>query len=137
MGDVINYKEALKSSWGAKEVREARRKANLTLKELSSRLGISLRMLQYYEAGKTPVSKYLEDSITSIINDGQPNKEEHKSTLEPSGTLTDFDIQRIKKLREGIQAYLDDHNFDYEESHVKMMNQSYRELGLLLSKFDL
>jgi transcriptional regulator with XRE-family HTH domain len=105
VGKVINYKESLKSKWGPEEIKAARARANLTLKELSDQLGISLRMLQYYEAGKTPVSKALEDSIRSIVNWEQDNQGYPDIDLDAIGTLTGFDIERINRLIQGIGRY--------------------------------
>ena len=137
MGKVINYKDALKSKWGPGEIKAARKRANLTLRELSEQLGISLRMLQYYEAGKTPVSKALEDSIRSIVNWEQDNQGYPDIDLDAIGTLTGFDIERINRLIQGINRYLDEHEFEHDKGYYKILYQSKQELSLLLSKFDL
>lgn len=137
MGKVINYKDALKSKWGPEEIKAARKRANLTLRELSEQLGISLRMLQYYEAGKTPVSKALEDSIRSIVNWEQDNQGYPDIDLDAIGTLTGFDIERINRLIQGINRYLDEHEFEHDKGYYKILHQSKQELSLLLSKFDL
>jgi transcriptional regulator with XRE-family HTH domain len=137
VGKVINYKEALKSKWGPEEIKAARARANLTLKELSDQLGISLRMLQYYEAGKTPVSKALEDSIRSIVNWEQDNQGYPDIDLDAIGTLTGFDIERINRLIQGITRYLEEHEFEHDRGYYKILYQSKQELSLLLSKFDL
>jgi len=137
VGKVINYKEALKSKWGPEEIKAARARANLTLKELSDQLGISLRMLQYYEAGKTPVSKALEDSIRSIVNMYGGVWAEQDNEDYAVGTLTDFDIERINRLIQGITRYLEEHEFEHDRGYYKILHQSKQELSLLLSKFDL
>ena len=137
MGKVINYKDALKSKWGPEEIKAARKRANLTLRELSEQLGISLRMLQYYEAGKTPVSKALEDSIRSIVSWEQDNQGYPDIDLDAIGTLTGFDIERINRLIQGINRYLDEHEFEHDKGYYKILYQSKQELSLLLSKFDL
>lgn len=137
VGKVINYKDALKSKWGPEEIKAARKRANLTLRELSEQLGISLRMLQYYEAGKTPVSKALEDSIRSIVNWEQDNQGYPDIDLDAIGTLTGFDIERINRLIQGINRYLDEHEFEHDKGYYKILHQSKQELSLLLSKFDL
>jgi len=137
VGKVINYKDAFKSKWGPEEIKAARKRANLTLRELSEQLGISLRMLQYYEAGKTPVSKALEDSIRSIVNWEQDNQGYPDIDLDAIGTLTGFDIERINRLIQGINRYLDEHEFEHDKGYYKILYQSKQELSLLLSKFDL
>jgi transcriptional regulator with XRE-family HTH domain len=53
------------------QLREAREAANLSQKELSDRLGVSSRTIQYWEAGKVPQPKHRRAIVAFIDGDDE------------------------------------------------------------------
>jgi transcriptional regulator with XRE-family HTH domain len=53
------------------QLREAREAANLSQKELSDRLGVSPRTVQYWEAGKIPQPKHRRAIAAFIDGDDE------------------------------------------------------------------
>jgi transcriptional regulator with XRE-family HTH domain len=96
-----------------------RKKFNLTQTQIAHRLGLSLRMYRYYEADNRPIPTLVENAL---------------GTLEDSqGTLTSYDMDRMKKLREEIDNTLSVGSVDV--AHIeKILKQSSKELENVLSK---
>ena len=115
------------------EVYNLRKALNLTQVNLSKKLGVSLRTWCHYEYGtlKMPVSvhmalKYLEN------NKGEDAEKVHNEVKEYKEPLTKYDLDRIDRLRKTMRE------IDDESDLInKIMTQSDKEMGFLLSKINI
>ena len=118
------------SVWDGMDIRNNRDVLGMTQVALARTLGISHRMLCYYESGERDIPKSVELSMRYVMNKRQ-KEEESSGTLKPQGTLTAFDRERISRLCLAIE---DASTTDIKELY-KMLNQSVKEIDYLLSKF--
>ena len=118
------------SVWDGIDIRNNRDVLGMTQVALARALGISHRMLCYYESGERDIPKSVELSMRYVMNKRQ-KEEESSGTLKPQGTLTAFDRERISRLCLAIE---DASTSDIKELY-KMLNQSLKEIDYLLSKF--
>ena len=115
--------------WDGMDIRNNRDALGMTQRALARALGISHRMYCYYEAGERDIPKSVELSMRYVMQNRKKEKES-SGTLEPQGTLTAFDRDRLSRLclaldsHEGIDAETD-----------KLLRQSLKEIDYLLSKF--
>lgn len=58
---------------GAKEIREARKKAGMTQLQISDKLGIPLRTIKDWESGTHNPPKYVEDLVIEKLNSLREN----------------------------------------------------------------
>ena len=116
--------------WDGMDIRNNRDTLGMTQRALARALGISHRMLCYYEAGERDIPKSVELSMRYVMQNRKKEKES-SGTLEPQGTLTAFDRERISRLCLAIE---DASTTDIKELY-KMLNQSVKEIDYLLSKF--
>jgi len=126
---VLKAKESY-SMWDGMDIRNNRDTLGMTQRALARALGISHRMLCYYEAGERDIPKSVELSMRYVMHN-RKKEEEPSGTLKPQGTLTAFDRERISRLCLAIE---DASTTDIKELY-KMLNQSVKELDYLLSKF--
>ena len=130
---MLKAKESY-SMWDGMDIRNHRDTLGMTQRALARALGISHRMLCYYEAGERDIPKSVELSMRYVMHN---RKEESSGTLEaegtlgPQGTLTAFDRDRISRLCLAIE---DAATSDIKELY-RMLNQSVKEIDYLLSKF--
>ena len=117
------------SMWDGMDIRNNRDTLGMTQVSLAKALGISHRMLCYYESGERDIPKSVELSMRYVMNNRK--KEESSGTLKSQGTLTAFDRERISRLCLAIE---DASTSDIKELY-KMLNQSLKEIDYLLSKF--
>tara|TARA_B100000963_G_scaffold353696_1_gene368874 strand:+ start:679 stop:1062 length:384 start_codon:yes stop_codon:yes gene_type:complete len=125
---VLKAKESY-SMWDGMDIRNNRDTLGMTQRALARALGISHRMLCYYEAGERDIPKSVELSMRYVMHNRK--KEESSGTLKSQGTLTAFDRERISRLCLAIE---DASTTDIKELY-KMLNQSVKEIDYLLSKF--
>ena len=125
---MLKAKESY-SMWDGMDIRNNRDTLGMTQRALARALGISHRMLCYYEAGERDIPKSVELSMRYVMHNRK--KEESSGTLKPQGTLTAFDRERISRLCLAIE---DASTTDIKELY-KMLNQSVKEIDYLLSKF--
>ena len=125
---MLKAKESY-SMWDGMDIRNNRDTLGMTQRALARALGISHRMLCYYEAGERDIPKSVELSMRYVMHNRK--KEESSGTLKPQGTLTAFDRERISRLCLAIE---DASTSDIKELY-KMLNQSLKEIDYLLSKF--
>ena len=125
---MLKAKESY-SMWDGMDIRNNRDTLGMTQRALARALGISHRMLCYYEAGERDIPKSVELSMRYVMHNRK--KEESSGTLKSQGTLTAFDRERISRLCLAIE---DASTTDIKELY-KMLNQSVKELDYLLSKF--
>ena len=126
---MLKAKESY-SMWDGMDIRNNRDTLGMTQRALARALGISHRMLCYYEAGERDIPKSVELSMRYVMHN-RKKEEESSGTLEPQGTLTAFDRDRISRLCLAIE---DASTTDIKELY-KMLNQSVKEIDYLLSKF--
>ena len=126
---MLKAKESY-SMWDGMDVRNNRDALGMTQRALARALGISHRMLCYYEAGERDIPKSVELSMRYVMHN-RKKEEEPSGTLESQGTLTAFDRDRISRLCLAIE---DASTTDIKELY-KMLNQSVKEIDYLLSKF--
>lgn len=125
---MLKAKESY-SMWDGMDIRNNRDTLGMTQRALARALGISHRMLCYYEAGERDIPKSVELSMRYVMHNRK--KEESSGTLKSQGTLTAFDRERISRLCLAIE---DASTTDIKELY-KMLNQSVKEIDYLLSKF--
>ena len=126
---MLKAKESY-SMWDGMDIRNNRDTLGMTQRALARALGISHRMLCYYEAGERDIPKSVELSMRYVMHN-RKKEEESSGTLEAEGTLTAFDRDRISRLCLAIE---DASTTDIKELY-KMLNQSVKEIDYLLSKF--
>ena len=127
---MLKAKESY-SMWDGMDIRNNRDTLSMTQRALARALGISHRMLCYYEAGERDIPKSVELSMRYVMHN-RKKEEESSGTLEPQGTLTAFDRERISRLCLAIESRGD--RAPYKELE-KLLRQSLREIDYLLSKF--
>ena len=109
-----------------KDLEEMRNKSGKSQASFADALGVSLRMYSYYECDKKPIPKTVELSSRYILS------EKLRCTIyKPSSDLTDFDIDRISRLRYALQGVE-----GFDDRSDKIVRQSADEIEYLLSKFD-
>jgi transcriptional regulator with XRE-family HTH domain len=109
-----------------KDLEEMRNKSGKSQASFADALGVSLRMYSYYECDKKPIPKTVELSSRYILS------EKLRCTIyKPSSDLTDFDIDRIGRLRYALQGVE-----GFDDRSDKIVRQSADEIEYLLSKFD-
>lgn len=126
---MLKAKESY-SMWDGMDIRNNRDTLGMTQRALARALGISHRMLCYYEAGERDIPKSVELSMRYVMHN-RKKEEEPSGTPEPQGTLTAFDRERISRLCLAVE---DASTTDIKELY-KMLNQSVKEIDYLLSKF--
>lgn len=122
--------------WDGMDIRNNRDALGMTQRALARALGISHRMLCYYEAGERDIPKSVELSLRYVMYSRKKEEDpsgtlEVQGTLESQGTLTAFDRDRISRLCLAIEGAA---TSDIKELY-KMLNQSVKEMDYLLSKF--
>ena len=105
-----------------KEVYDFRKALNLSQAKLSKKLGLSLRTWCHYEYGtqKMPVSVHM--ALQFLQNGGEP--------------LTKYDMDRISRLRKSMKDVLTSVTTSLEPVPAKIIAQSEKEMGFLLSKIN-
>lgn len=109
-----------------KDLEEMRNKTGKSQASFADALGVSLRMYSYYECDKKPIPKTVELSCRYILSEKQGS-----TGYKVSSNLTDFDIDRIGRLRYALQGVE-----GFDDRSDKIVRQSEQEIEYLLSKFD-
>ena len=125
---MLKAKESY-SMWDGMDIRNNRDTLGMTQRALARALGISHRMLCYYEAGERDIPKSVELSMRYVMHN-RKKEEESSGTLEPQGTLTAFDRDRLSRLCLALESH---EGMDAETD--KLLRQSLKEIDYLLSKF--
>ena len=98
---MLKAKESY-SMWDGMDIRNNRDALGMTQVALARALGISHRMLCYYEAGERDIPKSVELSLRYVMHNRKKDESsgtlESEGTLESQGTLTAFDRERISRL---------------------------------------
>ena len=99
----------------------------------ASMLGLSHRMYCYYERNEKPIPKSVEYAVRYVARRDCDDEVKPEPVQKVQGTLTNFDLTRIELLADAA----DKASELQENTHVKkILQQSSKELDLLLSKFD-
>ena len=114
------------SKLSSKDLLEIRKRYNLTQVEIAKLLGIGHRTYRYYEVDEKPVPTLVANALSSLGN---------ISLDEFQGTLTSYDMDRMRRLRDEIDDTLSVGSVDVV--HVeKILKQSSKELENVLSKAE-
>ena len=106
------------SKLSSKDLLEIRKRYNLTQVEIAKLLGIGHRTYRYYEVDEKPIPTLVANALSSLGN---------ISLDEFQGTLTSYDMDRMRRLRDEIVDVV----------HVeKILKQSSKELENVLSKAE-
>ena len=109
-----------------RDLEEMRNKSGKSQASFADALGVSLRMYSYYECDKKPIPKTVELSSRYILSEKQGS-----TGYKVSSNLTDFDIDRISRLRDALRGVE-----GFDDRSDKIVRQSEQEIEYLLSKFD-
>ena len=126
------------SNWSSEDLKQFRSKIGVTQAVMSEKLGLSSRMYRYYESGNMKISKYLEYAVRWIVERSNLSKQT-KRDLED---LSDFDNERITKLRNAIKKLVDDGEETYPDGGKEwdngyinsILSQPLKAFDMVLSK---
>ena len=130
---MLKAKESY-SMWDGMDIRNNRDTLGMTQRALARALGISHRMLCYYEAGERDIPKSVELSMRYVMQNRKKEKES-SGTLEPQGTLTAFDRDRLSRLCLALEEHAIASDVFLGAETSKLLRQSLKEIDYLLSKF--
>ena len=115
-------------------LREIRNKLGFSANKFAELLGVSVRMYRYYEGGQSAIPKAV-GFLAENISRGESM--DSQGTLGGAqGTLTSFDVERIKRLADALYEYNEKNFNNLDEKISKLLDQSVKELDLLLSKLE-
>jgi len=115
-------------------LREIRNKLGFSANKFAELLGVSVRMYRYYEGGQSAIPKAV-GFLAENISRGESM--DSQGTLGGvQGTLTSFDVERIKRLADALYEYNEKNFNNLDEKISKLLDQSVKELDLLLSKLE-
>jgi len=119
-----------------KEIYDLRKALNLSQAKLSKKLGLSLRTWCHYEYGtqRMPVSVHM--ALQFLQNGGEEVEKAYESVKKHKDPLTKYDMDRISRLRESIKDVLTSITTRLEPVPAKIIAQSDKEMGFLLSKIN-
>ena len=119
-----------------KEVYDFRKALNLSQAKLSKKLGLSLRTWCHYEYGtqRMPVSVHMV--LQHLQNGGGEAEKVHENVKKHQDPLTKYDMDRITRLRQSIKDTLSSIKDSLDPLPAKIITQSDKEMGFLLSKIN-
>lgn len=118
------------------EVYDFRKALNLSQAKLSKKLGLSLRTWCHYEYGtqRVPVSVYM--ALQFLQNGGEEAEKVYDEVKKHKNSLTQYDMDRIERLRETMNDILTSVTANLDPLPAKIIAQSEKEMGFLLSKIN-
>jgi len=117
----------------AKELREARKSRSLTQKDMADLLGVSMRMYNYYESGEKRIPVVVARALGVFDIYSESDVKVGKDTIDSvSSTLTDYDMERIRRLKGSIDDVLSVGSVDGDHLE-RILKQSSNELEKVLS----
>ena len=119
-----------------KEVYDFRKALNLSQAKLSKKLGLSLRTWCHYEYGtqRMPVSVHM--ALQFLKNGGEEAEKVYDNVRKHQDPLTKYDMDRITRLRDSIKDALSSVKDSLDPLPAKIIAQSDKEMGFLLSKIN-
>ncbi len=121
------------SMWEGYDLERERVSMQKSQAAFANMLGMSHRMYCYYERNEKPIPKSVEYAVRYVVRRDCDDEVKPEPVQKVQGTLTNFDLTRIELLADAA----DKASELQENTHVKkILQQSSKELDLLLSKFD-
>ena len=120
----------------SKEIYNFRKTLGMSQAKLSRKLGLSLRTWCHYEYGtqKMPVSVHM--ALQFLQNGGEEVEKVYDNVKKHQDPLTKYDMDRITRLRESIKDTLESIKDSLDPLPAKIITQSDKEMGFLLSKIN-
>ena len=120
----------------SKEIYNFRKTLGMSQAKLSRKLGLSLRTWCHYEYGtqKMPVSVHM--ALQFLQNGGEEAEKVYDNVKKHQDPLTKYDMDRITRLRESIKDTLESIKDSLDPLPAKIITQSDKEMGFLLSKIN-
>jgi|TARA_R100000781_G_C4050218_1_gene117288 DNA-binding XRE family transcriptional regulator len=118
------------------EIRDLRKELGMSQAKLSKKVGVSLRTYCHYEYGtqRMPVSVHM--AIKFLLNNGDKMEEAHEKVKNHENLITKYDMERINRLRKAMKECFLSIKDQLDPLPAKMMVQSEKEMGFLLSKIN-
>jgi len=121
------------SMWEGYDLERERTSMGKSQAAFAGLLGMSHRMYCYYERNEKPIPKSVEYAVRYVAKRSFNDESLPEPAQKVQGTLTNFDRTRIELLADAA----DKASESQENTHVKkILQQTSKELDLLLSKFD-
>jgi len=121
------------SMWEGYDLERERVSMGKSQAAFAGMLGMSHRMYCYYERNEKPIPKSVEYAVRYVAKKDF-NEEPLPELLEKfQGTLTDYERSRMTILSETARNVAETEENSFTK---KILQQSSKELDLLLSKFD-
>ena len=120
----------------SKEIYNYRKDLGMSQAKLSKKLGLRLRNWCHYEYGtqKMPVSVHM--ALQFLQNGGEEAEKVYDKVKKHQDPLTKYDMDRISRLRKSIKDVLTSITTRLEPIPAKIIAQSDKEMGFLLSKIN-
>ena len=120
----------------SKEIYNFRKTLGMSQAKLSRKLGLSLRTWCHYEYGtqKMPVSVHM--ALQFLQNGGEEAEKVYDNVKKHQDPLTKYDMDRITRLRQSIKDTLSSIKDSLDPLPAKIITQSDKEMGFLLSKIN-
>jgi len=118
------------------EIYKFRKTLGMSQAKLSKKLGLSLRTWCHYEYGtqRMPVSVHM--ALQFLQNGGEEVEKAHENIKKHQEPLTKYDMDRITRLRQSIKDTLASIKDSLDPMSAKIITQSDKEMGFLLSKIN-
>ena len=118
------------------EVYNFRKDLGMSQAKLSKKLGLSLRTWCHYEYGtqRMPVSVHM--ALQFLQNGGEEAEKVYDNVRKHQDPLTKYDMDRITRLRKSIKDTLSSIKDSLAPLPAKIITQSDKEMGFLLSKIN-
>ena len=120
----------------SKEIYKFRKTLGMSQAKLSRKLGLSLRTWCHYEYGtqRMPVSVHM--ALQHLQNGGGEAEKVHENVKKHQEPLTKYDMDRIMRLRDSMKDVLSSIKDSLDPLPAKIIAQSDKEMGFLLSKIN-
>tara|TARA_R100000697_G_scaffold108973_1_gene124535 strand:- start:240 stop:641 length:402 start_codon:yes stop_codon:yes gene_type:complete len=118
------------------EIYKFRKTLGMSQAKLSRKLGLSLRTWCHYEYGtqRMPVSVHM--ALQFLKNGGEEAEKVYDNVKKHQDPLTKYDMDRITRLRQSIKDTLSSIKDSLDPLPAKIITQSDKEMGFLLSKIN-
>jgi|TARA_A100000172_G_scaffold22534_1_gene12866 transcriptional regulator with XRE-family HTH domain len=120
----------------SKEIYNFRKDLGMSQVKLARKIGLSLRTWCHYEYGtqRMPVSVHM--ALQFLQNGGEEAEKVYDNVRKHQDPLTKYDMDRITRLRKSIKDTLSSIKDSLDPLPAKIITQSDKEMGFLLSKIN-
>ena len=120
----------------SKEIYNFRKDLGMSQVKLARKIGLSLRTWCHYEYGtqRMPVSVHM--ALQFLQNGGEEAEKVYDNVRKYQDPLTKYDMDRITRLRQSIKDTLTSIKDSLDPLSAKIITQSDKEMGFLLSKIN-